>query len=830
MKRLFALLAALIPVWAGAYEFNWFRTYNNANANLLDQAFDVRVDSNQNVYVLGGSRNQFGHDGVAVIKYSSTGLYQWTYRLDRSDADIVWPYLDTDPFGNLYIACTISTGGGAFKDLSLQKVNGNGQKQWEQVFSAPSNNLDETRDLKVDSAGNAYVLGECMERYLSGNTTITQPNIVVFGFNTNGSARWVDTYTSYAANSNPLRPQNDYAKKLTLDPDGNVITVGYSDIYLSSSNNLVIFKTNSATGSRVWTRLYTGNVGQTFFNGIPEDVTTDAAGNVITTGSYLNTALGDADFFVIKHKYDSTWMWTRYYDGAGNNFDGGNRVITDSAGTIYAAGEASLTANNGTDAVVWRYGADGSPLPLLTYGQGPNGMEETFNDIKLDAAGNIHAAGLLGYSGDNKDYFGWVRWTPAGASTVFRYRSTILPNTCRQIAFGSNGDTYLAGSYGQDFLTIKLIQEPIVVADGFSAFDGVPVTFSAPGVMANDYFSVGGLVTLVIGTTHGSLSLNSNGGFTYTSNVGYVGTDTFTYRVAKGTQTSGNALATITVASLLSSISVTPASVAGGASATGAVTIGAPAGAGGVAISLSSNNTTFAHVPSSVTIPAGQTQANFAVTTSVPSVNQNVTLTAQRQSVTRTTPFTVRPVELASLTAAPVRVTGGTSVVGTVTLTGPANGPKVITLGDTSTAVAEPGTVTVLSGAKTATFTITTVPVTTSVAAYVSATLGPFTKTALVLVQPPIKLNTLTINPSTVKGGNMTTGTVTTNVPAATPISVALSDNLSVVTTPASVAFNMHEYTKNFTISTSSVLVNTPGTLSASYNGVTKTAAITVTP
>lgn len=76
----------------------------------------------------------------------------------------------------------------------------------------------------------------------------------------------------------------------------------------------------------------------------------------------------------------------------------------------------------------------------------------------------------------------------------------------------------------------------------------------------------------------------------------------------------------------------------------------------------------------------------------------------------------------------------------------------------------------------------------------------------------------------------MTTGTVTTNVPAATPISVALSDNLSVVTTPASVAFNMHEYTKNFTISTSSVLVNTPGTLSASYNGVTKTAAITVTP
>jgi len=806
MKRFVALLAALLPVFAGAYEFNWSRTYNNTAANLLDEAFDIRVDASQNVYVLGGSRNQYGHDAVALIKYSSTGLYQWTYRLDRSDADIIWPYLDLDPSGNPYIACTLSTSGGAFKDISLQKLNSSGIKQWEKVFSAPSNNLDDTRDLKVDNAGNAYILGECMEHYISGTTTITQPNIVVFSYTTGGVARWSDTYTSFAA-TNPPRPQNDHAKKLTLDPDGNVIAVGYTDIYLSSANNLVLMKTNGSTGARMWTRLYTGNVGQTFFNGIPEDVTTDAAGNVITTGSYLNTELGDADFFVIKHKNDSTWQWTRYYDGAGNNFDGGNRVITDSAGTIYVAGEASLTANNGTDAVVWRYNTDGTPLPLWSYGQGPNGMEETFNDIKLDAAGNIHAAGLLGYSGDSFAYFGWVRFSPTGVQTVFRYKAPTLPNVCHQIALGSNGDTYLAGSYGQDFLTAKIVQEPMVVADAYAAFDGVQMAVAAPGVMSNDFFAAGGLVTLVVGTSHGSLSLNSNGGFTYTANAGFTGTDTFTYRVTKGTQTSGNTVATITVTSLLSSIAVTPASVAGGANATGTVTIGAPAPAAGIPITLSSNNTTFAHVPSSVTVASGHTQATFPVTTSVPSSTQNVTLTAQRFSVTRTTPFTVRPVELLSFTVTPVRVTGGTSVVGIVTLTGPANGSKSIALSDTSTAVAEPSSVTVASGAKTASFTITTVPVTASVAAYVSATLGPITKIALVLVQPPIRLNTLSISPTSVKGGNTSTGTVTTNVPAAVGISITLSDTLTPVTTPASVAMNVNEYTKTFTISTTTVVV-----------------------
>ena len=52
---------------------------------------------------------------------------------------------------------------------------------------------------------------------------------------------------------------------------------------------------------------------------------------------------------------------------------------------------------------------------------------------------------------------------------------------------------------------------------------------------------------LVTGSVHGSLSLNSDGSFTYTPSGNYNGSDSFVYKVNDGTADSNLATVTLTI-------------------------------------------------------------------------------------------------------------------------------------------------------------------------------------------------------------------------------------------------------------------------------------------
>ncbi|MGH8055584.1 MAG: cadherin-like domain-containing protein [Stenotrophomonas sp.] len=76
-----------------------------------------------------------------------------------------------------------------------------------------------------------------------------------------------------------------------------------------------------------------------------------------------------------------------------------------------------------------------------------------------------------------------------------------------------------------------------------------PLKVKAPGVLGNDTDLDGDALTamLVTGPTHGTLTLNANGSFTYKPNLLFVGTDTFTYKANDGTATSNVATVKIKV-------------------------------------------------------------------------------------------------------------------------------------------------------------------------------------------------------------------------------------------------------------------------------------------
>ena len=97
---------------------------------------------------------------------------------------------------------------------------------------------------------------------------------------------------------------------------------------------------------------------------------------------------------------------------------------------------------------------------------------------------------------------------------------------------------------------------------------------------------------------------------------------------------------------------------------------------------------------------------------------------------------------------------------------------------------------------------------------------------------PSVTLSTLSLNPTTVTGGDSSTGTVTLSGPAPSGgAQVALSSSdPSVATVPSSVTVAAGATSATFTVSTSTVSASTTVIISATYAGVTKTASLIVNP
>jgi hypothetical protein len=92
-------------------------------------------------------------------------------------------------------------------------------------------------------------------------------------------------------------------------------------------------------------------------------------------------------------------------------------------------------------------------------------------------------------------------------------------------------------------------------------------------------------------------------------------------------------------------------------------------------------------------------------------------------------------------------------------------------------------------------------------------------------------LSTVTVTPSSVTGGASMTGTVTlTGAAPAGGIAVNLASSIAAAQVPASITIPASASSANFTVTTSSVSTLTAGNISASYNSVTKSAAISVLP
>src|ERR1700756_4183823 len=192
-------------------------------------------------------------------------------------------------------------------------------------------------------------------------------------------------------------------------------------------------------------------------------------------------------------------------------------------------------------------------------------------------------------------------------------------------------------------------------------------------------------------------------------------TSTTTSTITASANNSVNAVLTVTAGSppTIQSFTVSPTTVPSGFGANGTITLSGPAPSTDATINLSSSNSAAASVPATATVPAGQTQGTFSITTGNVSSSTIVTLTATYSTSTKTATLTVNPassVPVSSLTLNPTTVSGGASSTATVTLTAAAgSGGQAVNIASSSTVAVPSVTVlTIPAGQTSGTFTVNT--------------------------------------------------------------------------------------------------------------------------
>ena len=185
---------------------------------------------------------------------------------------------------------------------------------------------------------------------------------------------------------------------------------------------------------------------------------------------------------------------------------------------------------------------------------------------------------------------------------------------------------------------------------------------------------------------------------------------------------------------------------------------------------------------------------------------------------------------LSSVSVSPSSIIGGQVGTGTVSLTAAAPvGGIVVGLASSNPAATVPASVTVNANATSANFTVTTSPVGLTTTAAITATYDGASKAATLTIKP-FALSALTLIPSTGYGGSTSTGTV--RLSGAAPyggIAVTLSSSKPTkATVPAAVTVAAGTTVATFTINIAAVASKTSATISASYNGVSRKAILTI--
>jgi hypothetical protein len=277
-------------------------------------------------------------------------------------------------------------------------------------------------------------------------------------------------------------------------------------------------------------------------------------------------------------------------------------------------------------------------------------------------------------------------------------------------------------------------------------------------------------------------------------------------------------------------LTVSPSSVCGGVLVTGKVSLSCPSSVD-IVVNLASSHPTIASCPTTVTIPAGQLLASFAIKTTSVHATTSVDISASHNGVVKTAVLTVKAPKLLSILCDPTSLIGGSSCLGKVLLDCPApQGGITVNISVSLPGVALcPLSCFIPEGAISAVFTINTKPCAVLTSVTISATCADVTKTATLTIKAT-ELLSLKLSTYSLLGGLSCIGICELNGPApAGGITVKLTSSAPlIVLVPSSCFIPEGATSGKFDCKTTPVAALTSVVITATHGSITKSVPLQV--
>ncbi|HTW91928.1 MAG TPA: hypothetical protein VMH22_09490 [bacterium] len=422
------LLAVLSALWAAPL---WQRTYNG-QSNRDDEVHAIGTDDSGNVVVSGFSDLSSTDAEFVTIKYKPNGDTAWLRHFNPGNGLDGATSLAIDRRGNVIVDGYIGGSTSGYGDWAVVKYSAAGDSLWTATWNLGAN--DRPIQIVVDTAGNSYVTGNAgSQNYM---------DFAVVKFDASGNKVWQFIYDG---------GDNDGAAAVAVDFAGNVYATGYT-VLGGNYGHLLTMKLNPA-GDSLWKNIYTGPAGKTDMGSY---IVVDGSGNVIVSGVSNDTA-GRSDYITIKYSSNGDTLWTRRYNGPGNQADVPLGLVLDAAGNAYVTG-CSYDVNNHYDYGTIKYSPDGAERWVARYPGASHQAGATA--IGLDADANVYVTGtslsasyFWGVATVKYDSAGDQRWAESYAGDSGETEAYVL-------AVGSSSSVYVGArmgvsNEGMDYLTLN---------------------------------------------------------------------------------------------------------------------------------------------------------------------------------------------------------------------------------------------------------------------------------------------------------------------------------------------------------------------------------------
>lgn len=443
----------------------WTSLHNSSATNLYDEANDMVIDLNGNIFVVGESDNDptlITNNDYMIVKLSANGIFQWEKKLNGSgNAEDRCVGVDIDSNNDIYVTGRSSNG---FDDDYLTvKYNNAGTLVWSDVVD--NGGTDRAVDIEVGVNNNIYITGR------SDNGTDDDYYSIVYS---PAGAVLAQSIYDFAGDDRPVA--------LTTFANGDFAVTGKSDgnITAAIDFNAVTVKFNSA-GNLLWSASFSNAA---LADDLPTAITSDASGSVAVTG-YTDTDASvniNNEIFIAAYSPSGTTLSTYISNnGAGVIGDDiGYAIQYKNANTLAVGGCYSLNdIVNAQSACYFEYSISSNSLNYSTLLNGGGDNTDNVRDIAVDAAGNSYVCGYSVGNLTSRDFFvakvlanGTLGWRTSLSGTLFG-----SDDEANSIKLDNAGNVYVSGfiknsGTSSDISIIKFnaagVQQWSIIYDGIA--------------------------------------------------------------------------------------------------------------------------------------------------------------------------------------------------------------------------------------------------------------------------------------------------------------------------------------------------------------------------